>query len=501
MAAQGRQEMNLENGEGSGAGSPSPDLSAAGSAPTPSGNGALKRALLALVTGTTHVVALVEGYGHIAYVSPSVTAHLGYRSDEMVGHHFAEFLHPEDLVGAAAMMAAEVSRPGRAGTFGPDADIAGEYRLKHIEGRWVAFEVVRNNFLAEPDIGGVLILCRPVGSRQALDRALSVLAYDPDGGNALSSLSEYLDGRLPGTCSAVLVASDPPEWIGGSDIATLMGGRGPWDRAMSLHQPVYSVVGEAEAFEPAVDAAAHDAGYQACWCLPLPIREPQVYTMGVDSEHLRAAVRAVGWQDEVSGCLVVWSRRELEPPFAHLGVLERVSGLADLAIKRRRERQHLRNMVDFDHVTGALSRAGLASMIAGSESSPRARVLIDLDDFKDVNDRHGHTIGDDVLRVAVKRLTSVLRYQDLLCRLGGDEFLLLVAGGEIDHAVTVARRIAAALEDPIIVGSVTVQVRASIGIASWEPDVPPAQLVERADQAMYEAKRRGKNRWAVWGEH
>ena len=62
-----------------------------------------------------------------------------------------------------------------------------------------------------------------------------------------------------------------------------------------------------------------------------------------------------------------------------------------------------------------------------------------------------------------------------------------------------ARRIAAVLEDPITVGAVTVQVRASIGIAPWDPTVPPAELVERADQAMYEAKRSGKNRWAVWG--
>lgn len=492
-------QMDPEKGQGIGGGGPSPLPGSVGSTSGAGAPDALKRALLALMTGTTHVVALVEADGTIAYASPAVTVQLGYRSDEMVGHHFTQFLHPEDLDGAAAMMAAEVSRPGRAGRFGPDADIAGEYRLKHADGRWIPFEMLRNNFLADPDIRAVLIITRPVGSRQALDRALSVLAYDPDGGNALSSLAEYLDGRLPGTSSVVLVASSPPEWIGGPSIGTLLGGRGPWDRAMTLHQPVYSVVGEVGAFEPVVEAAARSAGYQACWCLPLPIREPQVYTMGDDPGRLRRAVSDAGSDEDVSGCLIVWSSRELEPPSGYLGVLERVSGLADLAIKRRRERQNLRQMVDFDLVTGALSRAGLASMTAGSESTPRARVLIDLDDFKDVNDRHGHSVGDDVLRVAVKRLTSVLRHQDLLCRLGGDEFLLLVAGAAADDAVIVARRIAAVLEDPITVGSVTVQVRASIGIAPWDPTVPPAELVERADQAMYEAKRRGKNRWAVWG--
>lgn len=492
--------MDPEEKEDSRGGEPAPPTRSGGSALDAGGSDALKRALLALMTGTSHLVALVEADGNVAYVSPSVTVQLGYRSDEMVGHHFAEFLHPEDLDGAAAMMAAEVSQPGRPGTFGADADIAGDYRLRHADGRWIAFEVLRNNFLADPDIRALLIVARPVGPRQALDQALSVLAYDPDGGNALSSLAEYLEGRLPGTSSAVLVAASPPEWVGGPSVGDLLGGRGPWDRAMTLHEPVYSVLGEPGVFEPPVEAAARAAGYQACWCLPLPIREPQVYTSGEDRERLREAVRAAGWEDDVSGCLVVWSRRELEPPLGYLGVLERVSGLADLAIKRRRERQQLRQMVDFDHVTGALSRAGLASMTAGSETTPRARLLIDLDDFKDVNDRHGHTIGDDVLRVAVKRLTSVLRYQDLVCRLGGDEFLLLVAGGETDHAVTVARRIAAVLEDPITVGPVTVQVRASIGIAPWDPNVPPTELVERADQAMYEAKRSGKNRWAVWGD-
>ena len=461
--------------------------------------GGLERTLLALVTGTTHVVALVERDGTIAYASPSVLLHLGHRSDEIVGRAFDEILHPDDLGSALSMMAADLAQSGTPGSFAPDADIAAEYRLRHSDGRWIPFEVLRNNFLADPDIRGTLVIARPVGPRHALDQALSVLACGPDGGDALHRLAEYLDHRLPGTASAFVVAGDPPEWITGPAPTMWWGGRGPWDQAMSRREPQYSAVEESPTLDPSVKAAARDGGYRACWAIPLPIRHPRVYNVGSATDlaeelHRRAAA------DEVSGCLVVWACHDVLPPAGYLGVLERVGGMADLAIRRRRERQHLRRMVDFDHVTGALSRAGLESMIAGSETQPRARLLIDLDDFKYVNDRYGHAIGDEVLRTAVKRLTSTLRYQDLLCRLGGDEFLLLMAGGEAGPATAVASRIAAVLDSPITVGATSVQVKASIGIAAWDPEVPAAVLMERADQAMYRAKRNGKNAWALWGD-
>lgn len=498
--------MDSEKDGGYGSQPPSPHPDPVGSArfPGPGGETGLKRALLALLTGTTHVVGLVEADGTVAYAGPSVLVLLGYRPEEVVGRNFAEFVHPDDLGTAASMIAAETSRPGTAGTFTVDADIAGEYRLRHADGTWVPFEILRNNFLAEPDIHGILIVGRPVGARHALDQALGVLAYNPDGSAALVKLVEYLDGRLPGTASAVLIATNPPEWVGGPAVGSLLGGRGPWERSVATGETTCTALGEEGTFDPAVEATARAAGFRVCWSVPLPIRQPQVYStplagvLGVDPP-VRPPTPGGEGAEAVSGCLVVWSSGALEPPVGYLGVIERVGGLADLAIKRRLERQRMRHLVDFDHLTGALSRAGLGSMIAGSENVPRARLVIDLDGFKEVNDRYGHTMGDDVLRVVVKRLNSVLRYQDLLARMGGDEFLLLVTGSEAPAGVAVARRIAAVLDTPITVGSVSVGIRVSIGIAPWDPEASHEQLVERADQAMYAAKRGGKNRWSVWG--
>ncbi len=470
--------------------------------PRADGRAGLERALRALLTGTTHVVGLIEADGTIAYAGPSVEVMLGYRPAQLVGRNFADLLHADDLGMATSMMLAELAQPQRGSGFGIDSDIAGEYRIRHANGTWLPFELLRNNFLADPEIRGILVVGRPVGARHALDQALGVLAYSPEGSTALFKLAEYLDGRLPGTASAILVATDPPEWVGGPSIGSLLGGRGPWERAVATGEPSYALVGQSGGFEPVIDAAAHAAGFRVCWSVPLPIRQPRIYktplpgssAAGEGESPLAAGDDAEG----VSGCLVVWSTVPSEPPAAYLGVMERVAGLADLAIKRRMERQRMRRMVYFDHLTGALSRVGLDSMIDGSEGLPRARLMIDLDGFKEINDVHGHTIGDDVLRAVVKRLNSVLRYQDLLARLGGDEFLLLVAGGTESAGVTVANRIAAVLEAPIVVGSVSVGIRVSIGIAAWDPTVTHDQMVERADQAMYAAKRGGKNGWVVW---
>jgi diguanylate cyclase (GGDEF)-like protein len=194
----------------------------------------------------------------------------------------------------------------------------------------------------------------------------------------------------------------------------------------------------------------------------------------------------------------VWSTQHSQPPVGYLGALERVGGLAEVAIRRRLERQRLRQLVDYDQVTGALSRAGLASFTSGTDGGPTTYLLLDLDDFKAVNDRYGHATGDEVLRLAVKRIAAVLRSTDRFARLGGDEFLLLVAGGELDVATAVAKRITAVLDDPIAAGSVSVRVNASIGVAPYDPAATPRELTERADRAMYAAKRAGKSRWEVW---
>jgi len=129
-------------------------------------------------------------------------------------------------------------------------------------------------------------------------------------------------------------------------------------------------------------------------------------------------------------------------------------------------------------------------------------LFIDLDGFKAVNDRHGHETGDALLREVARRVAACLRETDTVARQGGDEFAVLLRGV---HREEVAGAIAQKIIDAIgvlrDVAGCSCQVGASVGIAV-HPDhgVDVESLLRNADSAMYEAKRRGKNRWVCAGD-
>lgn len=129
-----------------------------------------------------------------------------------------------------------------------------------------------------------------------------------------------------------------------------------------------------------------------------------------------------------------------------------------------------------------------------------AIMLIDLDRFKPVNDAHGHGVGDEVLRLVAARLRGCTRRTDTVARLGGDEFVVVLEGR---HVVTDARgmaeKILACLDAEIVVQGFAVRVGASIGIAVLAGPEAPDNLLRRADQAMYMAKREGGNRYTLDG--
>jgi diguanylate cyclase len=136
-----------------------------------------------------------------------------------------------------------------------------------------------------------------------------------------------------------------------------------------------------------------------------------------------------------------------------------------------------------------------------SGSSPAHLAMVDIDHFKQVNDAHGHDIGDEVLRIVGEVLVAKVRRDSMVARLGGDEFGLLLPGASSHYAVRIAIRLCEFLESrPLIIRGhpeVSERITLSIGVAAWHSGESIARWCARADAALYQAKRSGRNRVAV----
>ncbi|MFI5035553.1 MAG: EAL domain-containing protein [Acidimicrobiales bacterium] len=166
----------------------------------------------------------------------------------------------------------------------------------------------------------------------------------------------------------------------------------------------------------------------------------------------------------------------------------------------------LRHQALHDGLTGLANRALFEDRLAQAFARVSrlggfgAVLLLDLDDFKAINDTFGHVFGDQLLVQMARRLEMVSRTTDTLSRLGGDEFLYLAEGMDTrEEAVLIADRLIAALTQPFVIDDISIQQHASIGIAIWDTSTSSYRdLIQNADVALYEAKRDGKNAAAVF---
>ena len=199
--------------------------------------------------------------------------------------------------------------------------------------------------------------------------------------------------------------------------------------------------------------------------------------------------------------LVVAGRRPV--PGEVLDALRTLSHQVVLAESGCLAHAELEHSALHDHLTRIPNRAKLlraaADALAGAAPGTVALLNIDLDDFKQVNDAYGHAAGDELLVLVADRLTEVAGGRGLAGRFGGDEFAVLLTGvAGPDDAAAVAERLCARLSAPVPLAAGTATVGASIGVAVAEAGITVAELVRRADVAMYAAKTLGKNRTRLY---
>lgn len=196
--------------------------------------------------------------------------------------------------------------------------------------------------------------------------------------------------------------------------------------------------------------------------------------------------------------------------FLILGVLKIRSVFKALAQKNT----ELEKLNSYDHLTQALSRfeilRRLDSEIERAErfNHPLALLEIDIDHFKKINDEYGHQVGDDVLKSLTQCCLKTLRVNDCFGRIGGEEFLIMLPETSQKHAVEAAERLRLVVESTLHETSANqpIHITVSVGVACFIPSVDVMQdrsvlvrnLIRQADEAMYQAKKTGRNRVAVY---
>jgi diguanylate cyclase (GGDEF)-like protein len=210
---------------------------------------------------------------------------------------------------------------------------------------------------------------------------------------------------------------------------------------------------------------------------------------------------------ELLGVISAGWTRIVAPEVEH-AVLESVAGLADqttTALQNARLLTQIRHQAVHDALTGLPNRVRFAEALDAALAEPPeppasvAVLFCDLDSFKSVNDTFGHIAGDELLRQVSGRLRAAVRSGDVVARLAGDEFaLLLPVVASEDAAEALAATVLECFERPFVVEGAVLDVTASVGVAvHWDTAATGETLLRRADAAMYEAKHSGRNRIAM----
>ena len=212
----------------------------------------------------------------------------------------------------------------------------------------------------------------------------------------------------------------------------------------------------------------------------------------------------------------VWNRRKSGEVYAELltisAVLDNAGQVQNYValftdITQMKEHQgQLEHIAHYDPLTNLPNRVLLADRLSQAivqcqrHHQSLAVAFLDLDGFKAVNDAHGHDVGDELLITISQRMKEALREGDTLARIGGDEFVAVLADlAKVEDCQPVLERLLQAAADPVIVGEIALNVTASIGVAIYPQDNADADmLIRHADQAMYVAKQAGKNRYHLF---
>lgn len=382
-----------------------------------------------------------DEHSFIVGIDPAFTQILGWSAEEMKGHRSVEFMHPDDQALAIDNWMEMLSSPGPGRRVG--------LRHRRRDGSWAWFEVTNHNLLEDPDHRCVVSELVDISTEMAAQLLL-----------------ERLAGAVP--VGLFQLDADRDVVYTNDRLHEILG----VERADTVEAQLSTVTDtDRPVLERAIDevlAQGLEADIEVKLQLPTSSQEVRFCTIGL---------RALSEDDGTFN-----------------GGIACVADITDSA----RMREELNRRATFDELTGCHNRASImgaleANIASGQRQAERAVAFVDLNSFKAVNDRHGHATGDEVPNIVAQRLRGVLRDEDMIGRIGGDEFLAVCPNvGGPDQAIKLASRLADAQSEEVSVANGTIVMRASIGVAWSSGEGTDADsMVAQADSAMYESKRDG----------
>ena len=213
---------------------------------------------------------------------------------------------------------------------------------------------------------------------------------------------------------------------------------------------------------------------------------------GVPVSLGQVAAVPLRWEEQLRGVLVVELGEGRDAGAPEIRLLGELAALASAAFRNATTHAELALAARTDGLTGCLNHAAMQDTLRREiERATRGGrslsvALVDLDDFKQVNEEHGHQVGDEVLRAVGRALRDKVRTYDTVARYGGDEFAVIAIDADEDAAAEVMTRALAAIGDAL--GKLGVASRATAGVAQWVADESSTMLIARADRSLLEGK-------------
>ena len=421
-------------------------------------------------------IGLLDESMHVVWVSASFVRIFGF---DATGSSALELLHPDDLP-----MAAKVLQDH--GEFADRYDISKaadeitlptvQMRVRHADGRWLLCTLSMQNELTNPNVEAIVIRLDRNPDRSGMTRALEQMASAAPTREVLTSILDYVAAENPLVHAEELFVI----W---------------WDHA---GRHALSSRRHLSLDDPLVDADLMNEGLAADWTTPACFDVGDLADIRVRDAAAAQGFRMV-WMYPIGelgceplGVIAVWTGSGYVPelrPEMHLTIASHLVRVALLEAQRRRTMQ-VAAMTD--PLTGLANRAGLREALdelADDGRFPVTAVVVDIDNFKEVNDRYGHDAGDAVLVALATRLASCAAARATVARLGGDEFAIVASGrwgAEIpDELAETNSRFSLS----VVSGDLDIEVHASIGSATASDIAELSDVLSRADESLYRTKR------------